>query len=248
MLNIFICEDDQMQREMLERIVNRIVMEEEYDISFAVSVDSPTTLLDYLEKNTIKGALYFLDVDLQSEMNGIELGAKIREMDLSAVIAFITTHSEMLPLVFTHKVQALDYIIKDDPKKIDQGVRECIQLAYQRYLASKSPSQSKQFVVNTGSIIWNIPYDEILYFETNLSMSHRIIMHTEDGTIDFNGTLSEVVESAPEFFTCHRSFVVNPRKIKCVQKTKSKKCIELLNGETIPVARSRISELMGILS
>jgi len=248
MLHIFICEDDQMQRKSIERIVNRVVMEEEYEISFAVSVDSPSTLLDYLGKNDVKGALFFLDVDLQHKMNGIELGAKIRDMDRNAIIAFITTKSEMLPLVFTHKVEALDYIIKDDPEKIDAGIKECIQLAYQRYLDRKHPSQTKQFVVNTGSVVWNIPYDEILYFETNLTISHRLILHTENGQIDFSGTLSDVVASAPEFFTCHRSFVVNPKKIKRIQKAKSKKNIELLNGEIIPVAKSRMPELLKILA
>ncbi|MCL2427187.1 MAG: LytTR family DNA-binding domain-containing protein [Oscillospiraceae bacterium] len=244
MLRIYICEDRPEQRELIERLVNKVVMEEDYNLEFAVSFDNPTTLLGHLEINPVKGALYFLDVDLQHEMNGIELGAKIREIDISATIVFVTTHSEMAHLVFVHKVEALEYIIKDDPKKMVSSIKDCIQLAYRRYLDGKH-SLRKYFVVNTGASTWNVPYDEILYFETHVNMPHKLILHTATGEIDFRGKLSDVIASAPEFFTCHRSFVVNPEKIKYVDKAKKK--IELINGEVIPVSALRMSELLRTL-
>jgi len=246
MLNIFICEDRPEQRLLIEQLVNKVVMEEDYSVGFAVSVDSPTTLLEYLDKNQVKSALYFLDVDLQHEMNGIELGAKIREFDYSATIVFITTHSEMAHLTFMHKVEALDYIAKGDPNKMEASIRDCIELAYQRYLVGKH-SQRKHYVLNTGSTAWNIPYDEILYFETNVNMPHKLVLHTDNGQIDFRGTLNDVIASAPEFFSCHRSFVVNPMKILSVSKSKGKKKIELVNGDSIPVTATRMPELLKII-
>ncbi|MCL2426386.1 MAG: LytTR family DNA-binding domain-containing protein [Oscillospiraceae bacterium] len=245
MLHILICEDRPEQRELIERFVNKVVIKEDYSVGFAVSFGNPTTLLDYIERSPIRGALYFLDVELQHEMNGIELGAKIREIDISATIVFVTTHSEMVHLVFIHKVEALEYIIKDDPKKMEASIKDCIQMAYQRYLDGKH-SLRKYFVVNTGASIWNIPYDEILYFETHVNMPHKLILHTDTGEIDFRGTLNDVVASAPEFFTCHRSFVVNPKKIRHVDKAKKK--IELINGEIIPVTALRMPDLLKILS
>jgi len=246
MLHVFICEDRPDQRTLIEQFVNNALIEEDYNVGFAISFDNPTTLLDYLENNTVKSALYFLDVDLMHEINGIELGARIREMDASATIAFITTHSEMVPLVFEHKVEALDYIIKDNPEMIEAGIRECIKLAYERYLAGKH-SQQKYFLVNTGGSAWSVPYDEILYFETNVNIPNKLIMHTLTGQIDFRGTLGSVTKSAPEFFACHRSFLVNPRMVKHIKKAKAKKMIELVNGEIIPVSKSRMPDLLKVI-
>jgi len=246
MLNIFICEDRPDQRALIERLVNKVVIEENFDVGFAVSVDNPPALLSYLENNPIRNALYFLDVDLQHEMTGIELGAKIREFDTSATIVFITTHSEMAHLVFEYKVEAMEYIIKGDTDKLEVGIRECIQLAYQRYLSGKR-TERKHFVVNTGGGVWNIPYDEILYFETNAHTNNKLILHTKTGEIDFRSTLSDVTHSAPEFYLCHKSFVVNPKSIKHVHKANRKLWIELVNDEIIPVTAKRLPGLLEVI-
>jgi len=244
MLHIFICEDRPEQLEQMEQFVNTAVMEQDIELGFAVSMSSPTVLLDYIKQNSIKNAVYFLDVDLQHEINGIELGAKIRDIDVSATIVFITTHSEMAHLVFEHKVEAMEYIIKGDPERIAVGVSECIKLAYQRYLDGKH-SQSKFFRVRYSGAVQNVPYDDILYFETNVNVNKMLILHTVNGDIDFRGALRDVTSQAPEFFACHNAVVVNPEKIRVVHK--NKKMIELSNGELIPVSKRRLPELLRIM-
>lgn len=47
-------------------------------------------------------------------MNGFELAQEIRKFDPRGFIIFITTHAELSYMTFTYKVEALDYIIKDD--------------------------------------------------------------------------------------------------------------------------------------
>ncbi|MCL2426178.1 MAG: LytTR family DNA-binding domain-containing protein [Oscillospiraceae bacterium] len=243
MLHIFICEDRSDQRELIERLVNNVLIENDCNVDFAISFDNPINLLNYLRKNPVKNALYFLDVDLQHEMNGIELGAQIRGMDVSATIAFITTHSEMAHLVFAHKVEALEYILKDDPKKMEIAIKECIQLACERYMRGKH-SERKYFMITTGGSAWNIPYDDILYFETDTDMPNRLILHTKTGRTGYRGKLHHVTAAAPEFFACQRSFVVNPKNIKHVVTARRKKQIEMVNGDIIPISKSKIQELL----
>ena len=50
--------------------------------------------------------IYFLDVDLKSDINGIKLGSKIREKDTRGFIIFTTTHLEMSYFAFKYKVEA----------------------------------------------------------------------------------------------------------------------------------------------
>jgi len=243
MLNVFICEDRPNQREMIEQFINNVVIDENYDVGLAVSFNNAVGLLRYLNINPVKSALYFLDVDLQDEINGIELGAKIRELDVSATIVFITTHSEMANLTFKYKVEAMDYIVKGDIDRLKTGIKECIALAYQRYLNSKH-SEIKYFVVNANGSAWNIPYDDILYFETNTNSSNKLVLHTKTGEIDFRSTLYDVVQSAPEFILCHKSFAVNPGNIKRVNRAKTDRHVEMVSGELIPVSKSRMSVLL----
>jgi len=244
MLNIFICEDDPRQRKLIETFVNKYIIIEDYDMSITLSTDNPTTLLSHVENRTESNGLYFLDVDLQHELNGIELGAKIRMIDISATIVFITTHFEMAHLVFVHKVEAMEYIIKDDIKKIETGIMECMQLAYRRYLDGKH-SQHKYFTVRADDQVWNILYDDVLYFETNVSMHNKLILHTENGQIGFRSSINEVVSSAPEFYCCHKSFAVNPKKIRHIDRVA--KTAEMVNGDLVPVAVRKMSELVRIV-
>ena len=74
------------------------------------------------EKDT---GIFFLDVDLNHEMNGIALASKIREYQPRCFIIFVTTHSEMSFMTFSYKVEAMDYVIKDYFQEVKNRVHQC---------------------------------------------------------------------------------------------------------------------------
>jgi len=235
MLRIFICEDDPAQLKGIEKIVNKQIVENNYSMELALSVGGPTDVLDYLDAHPNNNGLYFLDVDLGHELNGIELGAKIRELDVFATIVFITTHEELAYLTFQYKVEAMEYIVKDNtPEYIRSKVAECMQVAYQRYLDGKS-SQGKYFTVETSDQCINIPYNDILFFETHSIVRHKVILHMESGKIEFRGFINDIAKIDPMFQLCHKSFVVNTQKIKSIDKVSRE--LKLTNGDAIVIAR-----------
>lgn len=242
MLHVFICEDDPRQRESMETLINKYILLGDYDMDITLSAGSPAEMLDHLKKYGSKNGLYFLDVDLQSEINGIVLAAKIRALDVSATIVFITTHAELSYLVFKHKVEAMDYIIKDSPaEEIETRVMECMKLAYTRYLGGKH-SKSKYFTVKAGDQMLNIPYDEILFFETHLTLRNKIFLHTINGKVEFRGAISEVTQLGPPFYQCHQSFVVNIKKIERVDRGNRE--VEMIDGEIIPISVRKMAEFL----
>ena len=245
MLSVFICEDELNQREYMESIVSKHVAAESCNIELVLSTGVPTDILDYLKKYPHKNGLYFLDVDLQHQMNGIDLAAEIRDIDFSAKIVFVTTHAELSYLVFTHKVEAMDYIVKNRPESVEKRVLECIFVAYKRYLNDKVSSR-KRYQVKAGGQVWNIPFDEILFFETNPAIPHKIILHMEDNQIEFRGSVSDVAKVSPDFYRCHKSFVVNTKNIQRIDKPKRE--VEMINGEIVPATIRKIPELVKILS
>ena len=241
-MNIFICEDDPKQRERLENIVNEQISSTDLDMEIALSTQSPTALLEYLESHQVQSGLYFLDVDLQCDINGIELGAKIRNADIFATIVFVTTHSEMTPLVFTYKVQALDYIIKDDPpQEIAKRIVECIQIAYKHCLSDRREN-TKYYVINIGKQTLSVPYDSILYFESCVDQRNKLVLHTVDNMLSFRGHISAVSKLGSPFCMCHQSYVVNVDNIRNVDK--ENRLIEMISGETVIISRRRMTELI----
>jgi len=245
MLHVLICEDDPMQRAQIESIVSKQIAAENYEMELVLSAGNPSHILHYLKTRPDTNGLYFLDVDLQhDEMNGIELGAKIRELDMLATIVFITTHEELSHLVFKYKVEAMDYIIKDKPEEIEGRVMECMLLAYKRYLES-STSTPTHYQVKFNEQVLNISYDEILFFETHPAVRHRVVLHTTNQLIEFRGQISALAKSSPDLYHCHQSFVVNTKLIKSVDKGNLK--IEMINGTRVPVAARKISKLLKMI-
>ena len=110
MLKIFVCEDNIEQKEKLKNIIENIILIENYDMNLELATGDPHKILNYL-KSTETSGIYFLDVDLHCDINGIQLAEQIRKYDPRGFIIFITTHAEMSYLTFIYKVEAMDYII-----------------------------------------------------------------------------------------------------------------------------------------
>ena len=246
MLSIFICEDDSHQRKMLEHIVKDYVAINNYnDIQLALSTDHPCTLLAESKNHFFGPKLYILDVNLQHEINGIVLASEIRKLDPHGKIVFVTTHGELAHLTFKHKIEALDYIIKDSPEDIKKRVGECIELAVKHFLED-AESNPRSYQVKSGSKVRFVPFDQIIFFESSTSSSQKIILHMENSWLEFYGSLSEVENISPEFFRCHQSFVINLKNVKSVNT--EKKIIEMKGGRQAFIAVRKVGALLKLVN
>ena len=245
MLHVLICEDNSRQRAHIESIITKHINTADVEMELILSSGDPTEVLAYLEKHPGKRGLFFLDIDLQHhEIDGMKLAVKIREIDPYAKIVFITTHSEQAYLTFQNRIGALDFIVKDRPEDIEERTIECVVDAYRLYREEKAELM-KYFKVDANGEVWNIPHDDILYFETHPSIEKRVILHMESSEIDFRGILRDVASLVPAFFNCHKSFIVNPNKIVRVDKTEKE--AEMVNGSRVPIAAKKMSELLGLV-
>ena len=128
MLKIFVCDDEFVYRNRITNMVKNYLLMKDYDIRFQLATDDPLAILSYISENKTEG-IYFLDIDLNSSLNGIELGEKIREYDPAAKIIFVTSYTDLAYLTFIYKVEALDYIVKDNVETLQKKVTECIDIA-----------------------------------------------------------------------------------------------------------------------
>lgn len=140
MISIIICEDDWRQRQMLETYVKNYIMMESLDMELVFSTGNPLEVLEFVKSQSRIIGLYFLDVDLQHEMSGLTLAAKIRDYDNLGKIVLSNTWGTVY-LTFTYKVEALDYIIKDNKEHLQQKICENIQLAHERITSERGDTK-----------------------------------------------------------------------------------------------------------
>ena len=228
MLDIFVCEDNAAQRRTVVNIIQNTVLIEELDMQLTLDTGDPYMLLKKIKTSQNTG-IYFLDIDLNSSMNGMKLAQQIRLYDPRGFIIFITAHSELSYMTFQYRVEAMDFVLKDNPAEAKVKLRECLLNAMERHTLQTNKTH-KVYTLEIGGRKISVDYEDILFFETSSNI-HKVILHAKDRQIEFPSTLKEltgVLDS--NFVRCHRACLVNKNNIKEVD-TKNR-IIYFANGET----------------
>ena len=124
MLDIFVCEDNEVQRRTIVQIIQNTVLIEELDMQLVLDAGDPYILLERVKTSQNTG-IYFLDIDLGSNMNGLKLAQQIRLYDPRGFIIFVTAHCELSYMTFQYRVEAMDFVLKDNPAEAKVKIREC---------------------------------------------------------------------------------------------------------------------------
>lgn len=231
MLSLFICEDDPLQKKSIETIIKNYLLMKNYPLQLVLSSTKPTDILTYLAEHKDITGLYFLDVHLNADLTGIELAEKIRKYDSNGKIVFITIHDELLPLTFSYRVEALDYIVKSSTTTVQKKIQECIEVAYQRYLSSAK--ENTFFQAKVGTQVKYIDSRDILFFETTAT-PHKLKAHLKNGSFEFYSSIKYLDKEYSTFFRCHKSFVINKQNIQEIDSKNRQ--ILLNNGQTCPIS------------
>jgi len=240
MVPIFICENDPIQRNRLEDIIKKYTMIEDYDMTIILSTANPYDILDYLDSNENTRGAYFLDVDLGQDINGIQLGAEIRRKDVFSRIVFVTTHSELMSLTFTYKVEAMDYIVKDEPENIQSKVRGCLKQINDYYI-SETTKEEDRIKLKINNQIRVFTLKDIMFFETT-EVSHKIKLHLTNNRVELYGNLGELEALSNSFIRVHKSYLINKDNIASIDKKKRE--VTMVNGEVTLISVRKVKLLI----
>lgn len=209
---IIMCEDDTVQLQQLDTLIENYILFHSNLFKVALKASKPQVVIDYLNQVKPENGIYFLDIDLQAEINGIQLAEIIRELDVQAEIIFVTTHDEMAPLTLKRKVAALDFIEKDQP--LDDYRQELYDtLSYAKEIIDKTHSvQKKSFSFEVGTQIYNLDKSEVIFVEAS-DIPHRLNLSSTNGQFEFYGKLTELEKKYPFLFRISRSCLINPESI-----------------------------------
>ncbi|MDH6363736.1 two-component system response regulator AgrA [Enterococcus sp. PF1-24] len=234
MVPVYVCDDVKETREYLAQIIRNLILIHGYDMEVVLVTGDPEEVLEHRKNHKLR-SIYFFDVDLQHEVyDGFTLAKEIRKFDTRGFLIFVTTHEEMIFETFKYRLEAMSYLYKDVPEKLNQQLKDCLKEV--NYLLSQEVSDRQSYyTVKMAESSYQIPLAEILFFET--ATGHRIILHTESRMLEFRGNLKKIEEELPEgFLKIHRSFLVQTSKIQQVNYADN--TVVMKNGSVCLMSRS----------
>ena len=222
-INIAICDDENLQVELLETYVLNWAKERNKKIQVKLFYNAESFDFAWSMDKTYN--IILLDIEMPGK-NGIELAKKIRKEDSLINIIFITAISDYISEGYD--VEAINYLIK--PIKEDK-LYECLDRAIE-----KIPIEEKTILIDVDGEIIRLIEKDILYIE---AFSHSVDIHTSQETYRVRKNISTMESELDQnsFIRCHRSYIVNLRHIKRIGKTD----IVLDNDDLIPVSRRQYS-------
>lgn len=228
MTQIYICDDEPVWVEQMEQAVTAFMISSDWAVKILCKATRPAGLLDCLLRNQTLGGIYFLDIDLKAEINGLVLGAKIRNLDPEAVLIFVTTHDELVMDTFRLKLQAADYILKDNGRLSSQ-ICDTLRTLELRYANSAKRLSAPRIQLSVGSSFHFIIKEDIYFVESQKNM-HKLFVHMRSEVFTAAMPLKDMAEQLGKgFLFCRRGCLINPHHI--VKIDPASRLIEFDNQE-----------------
>lgn len=198
MFKIAIIDDIQENTSCLQSLLNDYAARNDKDFNI-VTFDST---INFLDKYDSSYDILFVDINMPV-MSGYELSRKIRSIDETIMIVFVTTMKQYA--VDGYSVNAFDFLLKP---VVYGRLKQTLDKAL--YLLDKKKSSVIQ--IKTGGRMRVIDTSAVMYIESN---RHNIFIYTEKDRYETNGTLKQMESVMPkEFFVrVNYAFIVNMRYI-----------------------------------
>lgn len=216
MKQIIICEEVQIEREMLREMLRRYFAELGEEIR-VWEYESGEEMLADAEEGRLKIDLLFLDIYMKG-ITGIEVARQVRRKGCRAAIVFLTDSPDFA--MESYEVCSSGYLLKPFLKEqLEKVLKRIFQLDFKRRIALKTRHQ------------YRYPYiDDIEYVESD---KHSIIVHLTDGTkVEATEKLSDIEKRICDkrFLRCHQSYLINMDYIEDVKGD-----FILKGGEIVPI-------------
>lgn len=210
---IILCEDSPQQLANLKETIKDYMLFHDNQFELAFSSANPHEIQAFIEEHQIQKGIYFLDIDLSSDMNGIDLAQWIRNYDVGAKIIFVTTHTEMAPMTLKRQVEALGFITKDEYDKMRSEIFQNLELAYQRIEQTALEDENLNvYSFKIGNETLNFNEKDIILIESS-DKAHRVNLITKDGQYEFFDNIGNL-EKETNLIKVSRSLLINPQNIE----------------------------------
>ena len=227
MINIAIVDDEEESLKQEESLIRGIS-----DLSELLRISTfqdAKGFLKWIDKNETVDIL-FCDIEMDV-MNGIKLGALIREKYPLIYLIFLTSHSEYA--VESYQIDAYQYIMKEHMKS---RIPEILKTVIKEIQCNRNLYR----VIHSNGQVHKINYNEILYIQ-KIKGSKYVEYITRKGIYRERMNIEQVIIelNTPEFILVERGYIVNIHYIVSMKGN----VIRLEDGTDIFVSRGRSNDV-----
>ena len=221
MIEVAVCEDSEIDRGMLEEIIGFLMTDRGLEYNMTPFSNGEGLVAGY--KNH-PFDLIFLDV-MMNEIDGIETGKMIRQMDKNVEIVYCTSSSDFA--IAAYEVHAMGYLLKPyEPGRIGAVID---------YYVQKHPQKNQNYIeVKSRRKSLIIPYKDIINMESDNKVVY--IYTTTLGIVKVYNKLDvfEKELSDDRFLRCHQSYLVNMQYVAGLVDSD----FIMINDKMIPIRKS----------
>jgi two-component system, LytTR family, response regulator len=194
--------------------------------------------------------LVFLDIEMP-RLNGFDLLQQCKPLDFKVI--FTTAYDQYAVRAF--KFNALDYLLKPiDKQELIASVEKVLQAsapAPARVEAARLLRETpmpERIALPVGQELVFVQVAEILYCESDGSYV-SVYLHGQSKPILLSKSLREFEEllNNPVFFRAHNSYLINLNQVQKIVRTDGGEIV-MRNGKSLPVARAKKAELLGMIA
>lgn len=224
MWNIAIIEDEEAMSNQLVSYFAKFGKDYNESFSFAIFNNAETFLKNYKKEHSV----VLMDINLPG-MNGMECVKKLREIDDTVLVIFVTNLSQFA--VDGYEVKAFDFVVK--PISYYN-----FSLKLKRALSHLSSLNNYELIISTKDKKYFININQLIYIEIR---NHTIIYHLVNEEIKGSGTLKSLYTNLKKhhFAFCNQCYLVNLAFVKGIDDG-----FLLINNEKIRIASSRKKSFM----
>lgn len=200
MLNFILCDDNLNTLNQISKMLEAIFAKNDFEANISLKTTRASEILDFVYTNSVD--VIILDIQLHSNINGLDIANKIREFNKDCYIVFVTAHSEFVFLAY--KCKTFDYLCK--PITTSRLEETIIRL----FSDVNSEHQSKKYIKldNKNTIINE---NDIQYIKRE---GMKIIFHTITRNYEIYSSFAKLENQLPDnFVRCHKSFIANVNNI-----------------------------------
>lgn len=202
MLNFVLCDDNNIILSKLSKMLESIFIKNGFDAQVGFTSTKSDEIIEYVSNNKVDVLL--LDIELKSNMTGLEVANLIRKNDKSIYIIFTTGHLEYGLIAYKYKT--FDYLSK--PITLERLEDTVIRLFEDISL------KPKDFIkIDNKNTIINV--DTIRYIKRE---GMKLVFHTDSREYEVYSSFNKIAHLLPKnFVRCHKSYIANIHKITDLQ-------------------------------
>ncbi len=238
MFKIVICDDEKEKTMAVYRTLNNCIKKLNMDGDVEIFTIRPEKLIDYNieERSTY---LFFLDITYKN-VSGIDIAIKLRAQYKDIYIVFITACTTLVYMTVNQNIMPSGFLTKPP---VENELKRVFKSVYEYYKNDKKLSKTI-LTVAVGSDIYKFFHDEIYYIE---SLNKKINIYTKSRRLSCYSSLSYLQEELGNgFIRCHKSFLVNKKRIKNIFL--SDMTIEMEDGSRVLISRTYKSAIKQLVN